>query len=158
MASPIKSWRNPVVLPDGRIDCEVEHETLGWLPFTAQPDDPEAHGRDLFATLDALPADQKAVQAPRSAAALAAARRAVMEAGRAQFAIAAKRAGLLTPQEAKAWAGGNALPGAIDAMLPDDESRILALGATVIHRMNPLILTLQASMGLTDEAVDALFA
>lgn len=35
----------------GTIDCEVLHPKFGWLPFTAAPDDPEAHGRQLYAEL-----------------------------------------------------------------------------------------------------------
>jgi hypothetical protein len=33
------------------IDCEINHPTYGWIPFTASPDDVEAHGRDIFAAL-----------------------------------------------------------------------------------------------------------
>jgi hypothetical protein len=33
------------------IDCEINHSTYGWIPFTASPDDVEAHGREVFATL-----------------------------------------------------------------------------------------------------------
>ena len=33
------------------IDCEIEHPQYGWIPFTASPDDVEAHGREVFAAL-----------------------------------------------------------------------------------------------------------
>lgn len=33
----------------GTIDCEVKHETLGWIPFTASDTDTEQSGRDIFA-------------------------------------------------------------------------------------------------------------
>jgi hypothetical protein len=33
------------------IDCEINHPTYGWIPFTASPDDVEAHGREVFAAL-----------------------------------------------------------------------------------------------------------
>jgi hypothetical protein len=33
------------------IDCEIYHPTFGWIPFTASPDDVEAHGREVFAAL-----------------------------------------------------------------------------------------------------------
>jgi hypothetical protein len=33
------------------IDCEINHPTYGWIPFTASPDDVEAHGREIFAVL-----------------------------------------------------------------------------------------------------------
>lgn len=35
------------------IDCEIEHPVFGWIPFTASPDDVEAHGRELFDKLKA---------------------------------------------------------------------------------------------------------
>jgi hypothetical protein len=42
------NYRNPQYTADGRIDCEVEHPKYGWIPFTADPNDVEAHGRKLF--------------------------------------------------------------------------------------------------------------
>jgi hypothetical protein len=45
-------FRNPVRLPDGRIDIEIEHPHYGWVPFTASPHDVEAHGRTIFAQVD----------------------------------------------------------------------------------------------------------
>lgn len=41
--------KNPVWTADGRIDCDVEFPELGWLPFTADRNDVEAHGRAIFA-------------------------------------------------------------------------------------------------------------
>lgn len=38
---------------DGRIDCEVCHPRHGWIPFTADPEDSEPHGRELFAEIEA---------------------------------------------------------------------------------------------------------
>jgi hypothetical protein len=33
----------------GTIDCEIEHPVLGWIPFTASPDDVEERGRSIHA-------------------------------------------------------------------------------------------------------------
>ena len=33
------------------IDCEINHPTYGWIPFTASLDDVEAHGREVFTAL-----------------------------------------------------------------------------------------------------------
>lgn len=48
-------YRNPVLLPDGRIQCEVKFGAghplaeLGWSEYTAvADDDPRSIGRDLF--------------------------------------------------------------------------------------------------------------
>lgn len=35
------------------IDLEIDHPVYGWIPFTASPDDVEAHGRELFARAEA---------------------------------------------------------------------------------------------------------
>ncbi len=35
------------------IDVEILHPVFGWIPFTASPEDVEAHGRELFAMLAA---------------------------------------------------------------------------------------------------------
>lgn len=34
---------------DGCIDCEINHPDYGWIPFTASPNDPEEHGRNIHA-------------------------------------------------------------------------------------------------------------
>lgn len=31
------------------VDLEINHPDYGWIPFTASPDDPEQHGRDIYA-------------------------------------------------------------------------------------------------------------
>ena len=41
-------FRDAHYLEDGRIDCEILHPIFGWVPFTANPNDPELHGRVLF--------------------------------------------------------------------------------------------------------------
>ena len=43
--------RNPVLLPDGSIDCELNHPFYGWIPFTATTSDPHAYGRNIHAKL-----------------------------------------------------------------------------------------------------------
>lgn len=46
--------RSPRYLADGRIDCEVNHPTYGWVPFTADKEDPEPHGRAIFAAAEQI--------------------------------------------------------------------------------------------------------
>lgn len=36
----------------GTIDVEIEHPKYGWIPFTASPNDPEAHGRAIYAEVE----------------------------------------------------------------------------------------------------------
>lgn len=49
---PSAARRNPRYNQDGvTIDCEIEHPIFGWIPFTANPDDPEEHGRLIHADI-----------------------------------------------------------------------------------------------------------
>ncbi|WP_157669284.1 DUF4376 domain-containing protein [Chitinibacter sp. GC72] len=41
--------KNPKHNSTGGIDCEIEHHLLGWIPFTATPDDTEIMGREIYA-------------------------------------------------------------------------------------------------------------
>ena len=47
-------FRNPRYTKDGRIDIELNHPEYGWIPFTSDPNDVEAHCRELFASAKAL--------------------------------------------------------------------------------------------------------
>ena len=44
-------YRNARFNENGTIDIEWEHPTLGLIPFTASPDDPNEHGREIYAAL-----------------------------------------------------------------------------------------------------------
>ena len=35
----------------GTVDCEINHPTYGWIPFTASPDDGEEFGKNLYKEL-----------------------------------------------------------------------------------------------------------
>lgn len=35
----------------GAFDMEINHPKLGWIPFTATADDPEDHGRIIYAAI-----------------------------------------------------------------------------------------------------------
>lgn len=41
-------WRNVVAIDGDRFDCEINHPVFGWIPFTADPDDVEPHGRAIW--------------------------------------------------------------------------------------------------------------
>ena len=41
--------RNPVYTAEGLIDCEINHPVYGWIPFTANQNDVEAHGKEIHA-------------------------------------------------------------------------------------------------------------
>lgn len=45
----MENYRGPFVeKSEGTIDCEVNHPTRGWIPFTASSSDPELHGVALY--------------------------------------------------------------------------------------------------------------
>lgn len=44
-------YRDARHTPDGDIDCEINHPTFGWLPFTASASDDEEAGRELHAAI-----------------------------------------------------------------------------------------------------------
>lgn len=44
-------------LSDGRFDCMMEHPSLGWIKFTADPNDSEYHGRAVAAAIAKAGAD-----------------------------------------------------------------------------------------------------
>ena len=49
--------RNPTYNSSGTIDCEIEIRPGDWVPFTANPNDVELRGRDIYAeALEAGPA------------------------------------------------------------------------------------------------------
>lgn len=43
--------RNAKYNEHGTIDCEIEHPTFGWIPFTASPDDIEQYGKAVYSAL-----------------------------------------------------------------------------------------------------------
>lgn len=48
--------RNARTNDDGTIDCEINHPQFGWIPFTADPNDVEPHGRAIWAAIKAAQA------------------------------------------------------------------------------------------------------
>lgn len=42
------NYRNAKYNAFGTIDCEIEHPVYGWIPFTADPDDVEPLGAEVF--------------------------------------------------------------------------------------------------------------
>lgn len=49
-------YRNAVLNEGGTFNCEINHPQFGWIPFTADPDDVEPHGRAIWQAIkDAQP-------------------------------------------------------------------------------------------------------
>ena len=77
------NYKNPTYNANGTIDMEINHPVYGPIPFTASPDDPEEHGRLLFADAQATAAPYVAPppDVPRLLAQLSAARKAQEQQG-----------------------------------------------------------------------------
>ena len=76
-------FKNAIYKENGTIDMEINHPVYGLIPFTASPDDPEEHGRLLFADAQATAAPYVAPppDVPRLLAQLSAARKAQEQQG-----------------------------------------------------------------------------
>ncbi|TAN82714.1 MAG: hypothetical protein EYR95_18680 [Phormidium sp. SL48-SHIP] len=159
-------YRNAQYTKDGRIDCEIEHPVYGWVPFTADKNDSEQHGRDIFGQI--VSDGNIAAYTPPSPPTIEEIR-AQTRIPRAKFAIAATKAGFITEAEAEEWAAGAANPqwvsDAIEAAvaaghIPQEERlevRIAVRTQDTIGRNDRLIPILADSKGLTPEQVDTLF-
>lgn len=131
--------RNAVLLPDGRINCEIEHPVYGWIPFTADAADPEQHGRDIHAAAlatnppPAPPAPVVEVTDPVP-----------QVVSRFQARAALHLAGLLEAAEAAVASAG-------------PMAQIAWADAQEFRRDSPTIAALAASIGLTEAQIDDLF-
>lgn len=129
--------RNPVFTVDGRIDCEVQHPQFGWIPFTADQNDVEPHGRAIYAA--ALAMNPAPYVAPEPVDFVP------QEVSRFQARAALMAAGLLA---------------AADAAVEASDDPFLQLAwkeAVAFPRTSPSIAALAPTLGLTEADVDNLF-
>ena len=124
----------------GTIDCEISHPKFGWIPFTASPDDPEGHGRDIYAV--AITMNPEPYFGPDAEEQLAI-ERANMVCSPAQMRLTLHRMGLLAQVQAIADA--------------DTEASIIWEYATNIERNSLLIDALGGENGFTPEQIDDIF-
>ena len=147
--------RNFVWVQPDSIDLEVEHPVHGWMPFTANEDDVEEHGRQIFAQAKSLAGPFVAPPPPPPAVPQTIS-------DRQFFQVLANRQ-LITKQEALAAVSVGTLPAAMDALLAgmsdEDEfaARMLLQGATQFNRSHPLTQAFGAGFGMTPEQIDELW-
>lgn len=138
--------KNPIYSsPDNStIDVEFKHHELGWIPFTASPDDCESHGCEIFAAAQAGEygpvAPYVAPPEPEPTIPQAVTRR--------QGRLALLSVGKLADVEA-----------AIDAIVDPDERRAAEIEyeADTWERSNAFLQTMWAQLGGTEEELDDLF-
>ena len=157
-------WRNAVTLPDGRIDCEIQHPVYGWVPFTADAADPVALGREVHAALAAVP--NKPVRAAPSAADILAAKRAGTSLTMSDFIERCRDTGYLTAAEADGLARKTGLPAWATAALDQafgagtlarEKAALRIWSAATVARASPIVAAMQAAKSLTAAQVDTLF-
>lgn len=54
------AFRNVQPIDGNRYDCEIEHPNFGWIPFTADPNDVEPHGRAIWEAINEAQGKQPA--------------------------------------------------------------------------------------------------
>lgn len=150
--------RNPTFTYDGLIDCEINHPKYGWIPFTANPEDPEDHGRAIFqAALAMGPAP-----VPQGQQTLIEVQRQFMRLTFAQLLIGLVTEEWITQAEGEAWLTGTppAAVSALIAALPTGE-QFAALARAVrpseVLRNDPLVVAMADAEGKTPEEVDTFF-
>lgn len=142
----VMTFRNPRYNQFGTIDIEVEDPERGWMPFTASPDDPEQHGRDMHAAVIAAGHINPYVAPPEPTAEEA---RAAMPAlTRRQFRLGMRDLGITSSM--------------IDAgilSITDEDAREIAQieweDATSFERLHPMVVMLSTAFEIAPEALDA---
>lgn len=157
---PVPAARNPAYIADGRIDCEIEHPELGWIPYTCAPDTGEGEMQAIWDGLQSR--DDIAPYVAPSVDAELEEWRTQAKVTRRAFCMALYGAGILTKGSAIQAAKGDwpaAMQGALDGMTEAQATDAEVAWAAVaeVHRNDPLIGIMQQFLGMTDTQVDGLF-
>lgn len=148
--------RNPIYTADGRIDCEIEHPIHGWVPFTADPNDVEEHGRLIHADALAMGPAPYVAPPPRPEPVP----RAITF---AQLLIGLVTEKWITVEEGRAWRDRVSLPAQVQWViqaLPEEEqfaAETRALAPSEILRADPLVAAMGEAAGKTEEEMDDFF-
>lgn len=147
--------RNPAFTADNRIDCEIEHPQFGWIPFTADPNDVEQHGRDIYAA--ALEMGPAAYIAPPPQP-----EPVPQSITFAHLLIGLVTEAWITEAEGEAWLAG-VLPAQVTAListLPVEQqfaAKVRAARPSEVLRMDPFVVSMGAAQGKTPEELDQFF-
>lgn len=159
--------RNPIFTADNRIDCEIDHPVYGWIPFTADRNDVEQHGRDIYEVALSMVPDAYVQPTDADVAEAEAERmqyeRASMSLSFAQLLIGLVSEGWITAADGRAWRDRVALPAQVQAViasLPDEQqfaAETRALAPSEVLRNDPLVSALSAVAGKSSADLDAFF-
>ena len=127
-------FRNPAFNAAGTIDVEFNHPRLGWIPFTASPDDVTEYGPAIYA--EAIQGDVAEYVPPEPAIPDRVTAR--------QFKLALLQAGLLT---------------SVEGWIATQSQAVLVAYANsgTFVRTEPMMAAGFAALGFTPEQIDAFF-
>jgi hypothetical protein len=140
-------YRNPEFNEHGTIDCEIEHPDLGWIPFTADPNDVEPLGAEVFnaAKDSAAPYEPAHETDPLTPEQL----------------LAIERAGMICSRLQGRLTLGPETCAALDALAADPDTpwamRETITGAIEWSRTSQAMDELGYALGYTADEMDALF-
>lgn len=129
----------------GSVDMEIDHPDYGWIPFTASPDDIEAHGRELFQSAlvgELGPVESYIAPPAPTAAEILAQKRASATLTRREFFLGLDAMGIYDT--------------VMSATLPR-AAKIELDTATTFERNWPTLVEMSISLGFTDADLDNLF-
>lgn len=139
-----------------RINCTVDFEAIGAVPFTAAQDDVEAHSREIFARCSSGEfGEVGAYVAPPAPVPETISDR--------QFFQALADQGTITPAEALAAVKTGTIPATLAAFISGltgaeaFAAEMLLSGATEFRRSHPLTEQIGAAQGMTPDQIDTFF-
>lgn len=132
--------RSPVYNAVGGIDCEVELPGVGWVPFTASPDDSMEHGRAIHAAALAMGPAPYVAPPPPPPPALT----------RRQLRLGLLAGGITTAQV-------EATIAAISDPIARETAQIEWADASTYERSHPLVDQIGLALDLTPEQIDAMW-
>jgi len=126
--------RNAKHVAGGLINCEYEHPQLGWIPYTASPNDVEQIGRDIYAIAAAgevAEADAPVVVVPES----------------------------ISPRQFRQALTASGLRSAIESAIAgsDQDTKDWYEFSTSFERHHPVVVAMVASLGYTEQQADAVW-
>jgi N-acyl-D-aspartate/D-glutamate deacylase len=159
------NYRNAKRLENGWIDCEIEHDKFGWIPFTCDPNDTEPlfDVAALHATMDADPATADYVPPTQEELdAIAALMREGMNLSFAQLIIGLVSEQWITEEDGRLWLTGTLPPQVIStiSLIPAEQRFAATAKATrpsVVNRLDPLVQMMALAQGRSDAELDDFF-
>lgn len=136
-------WRNPVYIHAELINCEVNHPRFGWIPFTANPNDVELHGRMIYADIVSSGVPITPYKPPT----VEQLRETMEPLSQKQMRLQLWSQGL----------GSAKIDEAIASLVAEDQDRaaIIFNHETRFTRLDPSVIVVLGKLGMTDEQMDA---